>query len=154
MYYLRWFLWIKAFCETEYLFCFSTTITFFLYVRGQTLILTATVYTNCIFYTLYSDDPAIQSFDLSHYNADEPWSNLHITRTRLQRHSGLDCLEIGSRNEEAINTTRNMIYSLKIFYFLLYRRRYFLSCFWIDVVCVLATTKNISAVAAYTRVIC
>ena len=42
----------------------------------------------------------------------------------------------------------------KDFYFLLYRRRYFLFCFWIDVVCVLATTKNISAVAAYTRVIC
>ena len=37
----------------------------------------------------------------------------------------LACLEIRSRNEEAINSTRNMIYSLKVFYFLLYRRRYF-----------------------------
>ena len=31
-----------------------------------------------------------------------------------------------SRNEEATNSTRNMIYSLKVFYFLLNRRRYFL----------------------------
>ena len=48
------------------------------------------------------------------------------TRTRLQWQSGLACLEIRSRNEEVINSTRNMIYSLKVFYFLLYRRRYFL----------------------------
>ena len=34
-------------------------------------------------------------------------------------------LEIRSRNDEAINSTRNMINSLKVFYFLLYRRRYF-----------------------------
>ena len=39
----------------------------------------------------------------------------------------LTCLEIRSRNEEAINSTRNRIYSLKVFYFLLYRRRYLLS---------------------------
>ena len=38
----------------------------------------------------------------------------------------LACLEIRSRNEEVINSTRNRIYSLKVFYFLLYRRRYFL----------------------------
>ena len=48
------------------------------------------------------------------------------TRTRLQRHAGLACLEIRSRNEVAINSTRNLIYSLMVFYFLLYRRRYFL----------------------------
>ena len=30
-----------------------------------------------------------------------------------------------SRNEEAFNSTRNMVYSLKVFYFLLYRRGYF-----------------------------
>ena len=37
-------------------------------------------------------------------------------------------LEIRSRNEETTNSTRNMIYSLKVwfFYFLLYQRRYFL----------------------------
>ena len=42
--------------------------------------------------------------------------------------SGLSvaCLRIRSRNEEAINSTRNRIYSLKYFYLLLYRRRYFL----------------------------
>ena len=38
----------------------------------------------------------------------------------------LACLEIRSRTEEAINSTRNMIDSLKVFYFLHYRRRYFL----------------------------
>ena len=37
----------------------------------------------------------------------------------------LASLEIRSINEEAINSIRNRIYSLKIFYFLLYRRRYF-----------------------------
>ena len=40
--------------------------------------------------------------------------------------SSLTCLEIRSRNEEAINSTGNRIYSLKVFYFLLYRRWYFL----------------------------
>ena len=35
-------------------------------------------------------------------------------------------VEKKSGNEEAINSTRNMIYSLKVFYFLLDRRRYFL----------------------------
>ena len=38
----------------------------------------------------------------------------------------LACLEIRWENEEAINSTRNRIYSLKVFHFLLYRRRYFL----------------------------
>ena len=33
---------------------------------------------------------------------------------------------VDSRNEEAVNSTRNTIYSLKVFYYLLYRRRYFL----------------------------
>ena len=49
-----------------------------------------------------------------------------LTRTHLQQHPPLACLEIRSRNEKAINSTRNMIYSLKGFYVLLYRRRYFL----------------------------
>ena len=76
----------------------------------------------------------------------------------------LVCLKIRSRNEEAINSTRNRIYlqprpqgrgwiySLKVFYFLLYRPRFFCICFWIDLVRVLATTGNTSAVAGYTRV--
>ena len=38
----------------------------------------------------------------------------------------LACLEIRRRNEEEIDSARNGIYLLKIFYFLLYRRRNFL----------------------------
>ena len=49
-----------------------------------------------------------------------------LNKNALTTAVGLTCLEIRSRNEEAINSTRNMIYSLKVFYFLLYRRRYFL----------------------------
>ena len=41
----------------------------------------------------------------------------------------LPCLEIRSRNEEAINSTRNRIYSLKVFYFLLHRGRVFFRIF-------------------------
>ena len=37
------------------------------------------------------------------------------TGTRLQRQRGLACLEIRSKNEEAINSTRNMIHSLRFF---------------------------------------
>ena len=51
--------------------------------------------------------------------------NSCLTRTRLQRYSVSLCLDIRSRNEEAINSMRNRIYSLKVFYFLLNRRRYF-----------------------------
>ena len=50
----------------------------------------------------------------------------NINKNALTAATYLACLETGSRNEEAINSTRNMIYSLKVFYFLLYRRRYFL----------------------------
>ena len=39
--------------------------------------------------------------------------------------ASLAYLEIRSRNEETINSTRIKISSLKVFYFLLYRRRYF-----------------------------
>ena len=72
------------------------------------------------------------------------------TRTRLQRYSGLSCLEIRSRNEEAINSTRNMIYSLKVSYFLLYRRRYFLFLNWFSTRG--NGDQNTSAVAGYTRI--
>ena len=47
-----------------------------------------------------------------------------LTRPRLQRYS--DSPTWRSRNEEEINYRRNMIYSLKVFYLLLYRRRYLL----------------------------
>ena len=43
---------------------------------------------------------------------------LEEIRTHLQRHPSLAWKEIRSRNEEAINSARNMIYSLKVFYFL------------------------------------
>ena len=52
-------------------------------------------------------------------------SNL-LNKNALTAASSFACLEIRSRNEEAINSTRNRIYSLKVFYFLFYRRRYFL----------------------------
>ena len=38
----------------------------------------------------------------------------------------LACLEIRSRNEEEINSIQNKIYSLKVFYLLLYQCEYFL----------------------------
>ena len=37
----------------------------------------------------------------------------------LQQHSSLTCFKIRSRNEEAINSTRSRIYSLKVFHSLL-----------------------------------
>ena len=40
--------------------------------------------------------------------------------------SSLVCFEIRSRNKRAIDSTQNMIYSLKVFHFLLYSRRFFL----------------------------
>ena len=48
----------------------------------------------------------------------------------LRAYSGIPSHLLGdylkSKNEEAINCTRNRIYSLQFFHFLLYRRRYFL----------------------------
>ena len=43
---------------------------------------------------------------------------LEEIRTHLQRHPSLAWKEIRSRNEEVVNSARNMIYSLKVFYFL------------------------------------
>ena len=53
-------------------------------------------------------------------------SSLFLNKTAPTAAFSLPCLEIRSSNEEAINFSRNRIYSLKVFYFLLYRRRYFL----------------------------
>ena len=77
---------------------------------------------------------------------------LYKTRTRLQQHSGPACLEIRSRNEEAINSTGNMIYSLKVFLLPTLSKSILFICFWIDLVRVSATTGNTSAVAGYTHV--
>ena len=74
-----------------------------------------------------------------------------LTRPRLQRYSVSPARR--SRNEEAINSRRNMIYSPKVFYLLLYRRRYLLFVSETKLnTAVLATTRNTSAVAGYTRV--
>ena len=64
------------------------------------------------------------------------------------------CLEIRSRSEEAINSTQNGIYSLEVFFFLLptLSMSILFICFWIDLVRLLVTTGNTSAVAGYTRV--
>ena len=64
------------------------------------------------------------------------------------------CLEIRSRSEEAINSTQNRIYSLEVFFFLLptLSMSILFICFWIDLVPLLVTTGNTSAVAGYTRV--
>ena len=65
------------------------------------------------------------------------------------------CLEIRSRSEEAINSMQNGIYSLQGFFFFLLptlSMSILFICFWIDLVSLLVTTGNTSAVAGYTRV--
>ena len=52
--------------------------------------------------------------------------HININKNALTAAVSLVCLEIRSRNEDAINSTRNRIYSLRVFHFLFYRRRYFL----------------------------
>ena len=51
---------------------------------------------------------------------------VYLNKNALTGAVSLACLEIRSRNEETVNSARNTIYSSKVFYFLLYRRRYFL----------------------------
>ena len=63
----------------------------------------------------------------------------------------LACLEIRSRNEEAINSTRNRIYSLKVFSLPTLSLSVLFIWFWIDSGRVLGTTGNTSAVAGFTR---
>ena len=77
-------------------------------------------------------------------------ANGKVKQERSYSSASLTCLEIRSRNEEAISSTRNKIYSPKVFHFLLYWRLRRLLV-WIRV---LATTGNTSAVAGYTRVYC
>ena len=68
-------------------------------------------------------------------------SSLFLNKTALTAAFSLACLEIRSSNEEAINFSRNRIYSLKVFYFLLCPGRYFLLVLnWL--VRVWATTGN------------
>ena len=56
--------------------------------------------------------------------------------------ASLACLEISSRNEEAINSTRNRIYSPKDFLLPSLSTSIHFTCFWIDLIRVLATTRN------------
>ena len=46
-------------------------------------------------------------------------SNIGTNKIGLTAALSLACLKIRSRNEEAINSTQNRIYSLKVFHFLL-----------------------------------
>ena len=67
---------------------------------------------------------------------------VYLNKNALTASVSLACLETRSRNEEAINSTQNTIYSLKVFF-----ASYFIDvdtffCFWIDLVCVLTTTGN------------
>ena len=65
----------------------------------------------------------------------------------------LACLEIRSRNEEAItNSIRNRIYSPKVFLVTTLSTSILFTCLWTDLVRVLATTGNTSPVASYMRV--
>ena len=64
----------------------------------------------------------------------------------------LACLKIRSRNGEVINSTRNETNLLaKCFLLPILSTSIIFTCFWIDLVCVLATTGNTSAVAGYAR---
>ena len=82
-----------------------------------------------------------QSFLVTHFKHSS--AVVYLNENALTGAVWLACLEIRSRNEETINSTLNSIYSLKVFYFLLYRRRHFsFICFWSDLVRGLATTGN------------
>ena len=65
----------------------------------------------------------------------------------------LACLEIRSRNEETItNSTRNRIYSPKVFLVTTLSTSILFTCLWTDLVRVLATTGDTSPVASYMRI--
>ena len=65
----------------------------------------------------------------------------------------LACSKIRSKNEEAINSTQNETDLLaKCFLSPALSTSILCTCFWIDLVLVLATTGNTSAVAGYARV--
>ena len=65
-----------------------------------------------------------QSFLVTHFKHSS--TVVYLNKKALTGAVFLACLEIRSRNEETINSTLNTIYSVKVFYFLLYRRRHFL----------------------------
>ena len=61
------------------------------------------------------------SYSLPSFRSFANTSSLFLNKNALSAADCLACLEISSRNEEAIYSSRNRIYSLKVFYFLLYR---------------------------------
>ena len=65
--------------------------------------------------TLRVSTVSFQSTKNEFWNENSQGCVTLVTRTSLQRHSGLACLEIRSRNEEAMNSIRSMIYPLKVF---------------------------------------
>ena len=78
--------------------------------------------------------------------------NISNNKKPLTAAFSLACLKIRSRNEEAINSTRNKMDLLaKCFLLPTLLTSILFTCFWIDLVRVLATTGNTSAVAGYTR---
>ena len=93
-----------------------------------------------------------QSFLVTHFKHSS--TVVYINENALTGAVWLACLEIRSRNEETINSTLNTIYSLKVFYFLLYRRRHFsFFFFWSDLVRGLATTgNNVCGRRLYTKI--
>ena len=93
-----------------------------------------------------------QSFLVTHFKHSS--TVVYINENALTGAVWLPCLEIRSRNEETINSTLNTIYSLKVFYFRLYRRRHFsFFCFWSDLVLGLATTvNNVCGRRLYTKI--
>ena len=77
----------------------------------------------CRLVFLNPDPISDQKVSFPHPFSDLAFSQkLFHNRNALTAAFNLACLEIRSRNEEAINSTRNRNYSLKVFYFLLYRR--------------------------------
>ena len=72
----------------------------------------------------------ISSYGTRQKNSTTSSFDLLMRQKRSSAAITLACLEIRSRNKEAVNSARNRIYSREVFYFLLYRRRYFSFLNW------------------------
>ena len=81
------------------------------------------------------------------------WMPSISNKKPLTAEFSLPCSKIRSWNEEAINSTRNETDLLaKCILLPTLSTSILFTCFWIDLVRVLATTGNTSAVEGYTRV--
>ena len=78
----------------------------------------------CVFHCILNESPNEAAYNTCHAGVMEIYFFLTFDGTlgflSLRRQP------VDSRNEEAVNSTRSTIYSVKVFYYLLYRRRYFL----------------------------